>query len=94
MFSMCSELNPRARIPDTRIPQLMQPCSLQFYDTNQTVVKLLAFCRKEKINACLNFLQLINLERQYANIAKESIRRAMCISVKNDPKRQSTFLAK
>ena len=28
MFSMCSELTPRARIPDTRIPQLMQPCLL------------------------------------------------------------------
>ena len=27
MFSMCSELTPRARIPDTRIPQLMQPCT-------------------------------------------------------------------
>ena len=27
MFSMCSELTPRARILDTRIPQLMQPCS-------------------------------------------------------------------
>ena len=26
MFSMCSELTPRARIPDIRIPQLMQPC--------------------------------------------------------------------
>ena len=25
MFSMCSELTPRARIPDTRLPQLMQP---------------------------------------------------------------------
>ena len=25
MFSMCSELTPSARIPDTRIPQLMQP---------------------------------------------------------------------
>ena len=23
---MCSELTPRARIPETRIPQLMQPC--------------------------------------------------------------------
>ena len=30
MFSMCSELTPRARIPDTRIPQLMQPCSTVF----------------------------------------------------------------
>ena len=28
MFSMCSELTPRARIPDTRIPQLMQPWPL------------------------------------------------------------------
>ena len=27
MFSMCSELTPRARIPDTRIPQQMQTCS-------------------------------------------------------------------
>ena len=27
MFSMCSEHTPRARIPDTRIPQLMQPWS-------------------------------------------------------------------
>ena len=27
MFSMCSELTPRARILDTRIPQLMQPWS-------------------------------------------------------------------
>ena len=25
MFSICSELTPRAPIPDTRIPQLMQP---------------------------------------------------------------------
>ena len=27
MFSMCSELTPRVRIPDTRIPQDMQPCA-------------------------------------------------------------------
>ena len=27
MFSMCSELTPRAHVPDNRIPQLMQPCS-------------------------------------------------------------------
>ena len=26
---MCSELTPRARIPDIRIPQLMQPCPEQ-----------------------------------------------------------------
>ena len=30
MFSMCSELTPRAPIPDTRIPQLMQPCCLVY----------------------------------------------------------------
>ena len=28
---MCSELTPRARIPDTRIPQLMQPCVKPLY---------------------------------------------------------------
>ena len=28
MFSMCSELTPCARIPDTRIPQFMQPCQM------------------------------------------------------------------
>ena len=31
MFSMCSELTPRARIPDTRIPQLMQPWQAMDY---------------------------------------------------------------
>ena len=35
MFSMCSELTPRARIPDTRIPQLMQP-----FDGEYIVLKL------------------------------------------------------
>ena len=28
MFSICSELTPRARVPDTRIPQLLQPWSV------------------------------------------------------------------
>ena len=31
MFSMCSELTPRAHIPDTRIPQLMQPCERSIF---------------------------------------------------------------
>ena len=31
MFSMCSELTPRAHVRDNRIPQLMQPC--QFHTT-------------------------------------------------------------
>ena len=30
MFSMCSELTPCTRIPDTRIPQFMQPCLAPF----------------------------------------------------------------
>ena len=32
MFSMCSEFTPCARIPDTRIPQFMQPCYQQYID--------------------------------------------------------------
>ena len=32
MFSMCSELTPRARILDTRIPQLMQPWWRHYLD--------------------------------------------------------------
>ena len=31
MFSMCSELTPRARIPDSRIPQFMQPWSMELF---------------------------------------------------------------
>ena len=34
MFSMCSELTPRAHIPDTRIPQLMQPWPNDNHDTD------------------------------------------------------------
>ena len=34
MFSMCSKLTPRARILDTRIPQLMQPCLHMQYVTS------------------------------------------------------------
>ena len=40
MFSMCSELTPRAPIPDTRIPQLMQPCV--YFDLCLKVVLLKA----------------------------------------------------
>ena len=42
MFSMCSELTPRARIPDTRIPQLMQPWQriiLTFLDEARSNIK-------------------------------------------------------
>ena len=37
MFSMCSELTPRAPIPDTRIPQLMQP----WQHPSRTLVQLI-----------------------------------------------------
>ena len=45
MFSMCSELTPRARNPDIRIPQLMQPCVNdvlgmllnKLFDTSQSI---------------------------------------------------------
>ena len=44
MFSMCSELTPRADVPDNRIPQLMQPCSVLlcftlFYSVGKLVSK-------------------------------------------------------
>ena len=43
MFSMCSELTPRARIPDTRITQLMQPCwariVYKMYSLDKTFVR-------------------------------------------------------
>ena len=38
MFSMCSELTPRAPIPDSRITQFMQPCSIKYCVTNYVMV--------------------------------------------------------
>ena len=40
MFSMCSELTPRVRIPDTRIPQFMQPWSALIHETLQHIVTM------------------------------------------------------
>ena len=37
MFSMCSELTPRAHVPDNRIPQLMQPWSTISTMTTMTI---------------------------------------------------------
>ena len=45
MFSMCSKLTPRARIPDTRIPQLMQPCYSPWI--------IAVVCERERSNAKL-----------------------------------------
>ena len=40
MFSMCSELTPRAPIPDTRIPQLMQPWAyMQLQEGSKEVIE-------------------------------------------------------
>ena len=64
MFSMCSELTPRARIPDTRIPQLMQPCLLD----------VLNKCPKDKNSGvliiervALPFIELAALNQQGAS---------------------------
>ena len=57
MFSMCSELTPRAPIPDTRIPQLMQPWyQIQTQNTN---------VRSVRYNSCAPrlFLHEITLSR-------------------------------
>ena len=43
MFSMCSELTPRARILDTRIPQLMQPCTHRCLMIDSTMAKKFHF---------------------------------------------------
>ena len=48
MFSMCSELAPRAHIPDTRIPQLMQPC-LDAFQLNLVTVEPLSQVLKSSI---------------------------------------------
>ena len=59
MFSMCSKLTPRARIPDTRIPQLMQPWSsddngtlygIELDLTGKTAIVLILV-----LGTCLNF---------------------------------------
>ena len=54
MFSMCSELTPRARIPDTRIPQLMQPCVLH--------VSCVLHVIREFSVSLLSILSLLSLE--------------------------------
>ena len=50
MFSMCSELTPRARIPDTRIPQLMQPWTtdggIECLKPINIFLKITSFCLK------------------------------------------------
>ena len=45
MFSMCSELTPRARIPDTRIPQFMQPWMCVY--KSRCVYMCLPVCHKK-----------------------------------------------
>ena len=63
MFSMCSELIPRAPIPDTRIPQLMQPWvkdHQHLHNIHNSLfqihykVTLIAICDDEFTNALKN----------------------------------------
>ena len=62
MFSMCSELTPRARIPDTRIPQLMQPCG-QVYRAQRRSCSNTGWVEKASILLALASLAQVNLER-------------------------------
>ena len=57
MFSMCSELTPRARIPDTRIPQLMQPCT-----TYRFMISSDKMCTRKKTERILGLLRIQNLK--------------------------------
>ena len=51
---MCSELTPRARIPDTRIPQLMQPCLLKpKFDGKTVLLEIITFTTV--INTMINW---------------------------------------
>ena len=43
-FSMCSELTPRAPVPDNRTPQLMQPCSSYKNDFKKIIERQLSNC--------------------------------------------------
>ena len=53
MFSICSELTPRTRILDTRIPQLMQPCC-GYHSVVYTEPQLLqVFQDTEKYRNCI-----------------------------------------
>ena len=61
MFSMCSELTPRAHVPDNRIPQLMQPCedskrkkrnSLSLL-TDKAIFSCPGQLQRKKTNECL-----------------------------------------
>ena len=48
MFSMCSELAPRAHVPDNRIPQLMQPWFLDAYKDGANALDVVARTRELK----------------------------------------------
>ena len=50
MFSMCSEPTPGALIPDTRIPQLMQPWSLFSMSCELDI----CWCAKGRMNVVLS----------------------------------------
>ena len=52
MFSMCSELTPRAPVPDNRTPQLMQPCWAIFF-------RVVEFCFLDRIQRGKTFSKYV-----------------------------------
>ena len=82
---MCSELTPRARIPDTRIPQLMQPCSVN------TRVAVVRFAIRQLASSYICFWSAIDLKgiaclRQATNIKDVYLKRQTVAMVANDAK--------
>ena len=60
MFSMCSELTPRAPIPDSRIAQFMQPCLT--LDQNSFIARIV--CPVLYIIVCQNCVQFVWLSNE------------------------------
>ena len=75
MFSMCSELTPRAPVPDNRTPQLMQPCT--GLDLNTT---LCLYKKQQKLQeiSCILYTCLHALQGPFA-FAKKVFNRSSYI---------------
>ena len=62
MFSMCSELTPRAHVPDNRIPQLMQPWEQENVHLKKELARLKGTNLKER--RCLKPWSQLGRERK------------------------------
>ena len=69
MFSMCSKLTSCARIPDTRIPQLMQPCEGHCHIPS---LSLAFFIYLEAITSCYRSFPR---KRAHQNLPKKKLTR-------------------